>query len=378
MPPQTVNPIFSILMNKAPIFIGAISIATLAFYFQIDAFDLGIWTLDYSQGFIKRGLAGSIMSGALDTPYTIDSLRTAFASIYLILAIVLFQFLRSSTITPLLALTFFSSGFMIQQIGYTSAKLDGILLTITVCGLTLISHTSVSKSLAGIIALIIPALLIHEAAALLVVPILVIAMHIKETQLRTPPIHALVLLTVSVITFFTILSINSTSAISQSELIQSSQAKIGSLTADNNAFLVNKLSVTDNINWAITRLLAPETPSRIMLNLIAGLPFITILTAFYHQLKSKVRYLGLSLFVVIGASAFMYILGIDFSRWNAWILTNTTLLILFSAQITKKNLQPPRGTVILSWIFLLWSGPFGVTVALPQRGSLIYAIANIF
>ena len=360
------------------IYASAILIAYLAFNLKFNDFDLGVWTFDYSHGFIKRGMAGEILSTIIEKPYSNHDLANVFIFIYSIFAILLFYFLNLGALTKSTALALFASGFMIQQIGYTVEKLDAILLVISLAGLVVIHKLDIRYSMPVCTLLITTALLIHEASAMLVVPLIVSIFFIKERASNNFPTMSGILLIISIFSFSTIYYLHGLTDVSQTILTEMGKAKIPTLTDDNLAFKIYNLSLIDNMNWALERLHDPKTLTRTLLNIAAGLPFILLFVSFYLQLKDKSSWFWLPFIMVIGASACMYLLGIDFSRWNAWIMMNTTLFLTASALILSCKLKTSRYIIIAAWIFLLWSGPFGITISLPQRNSLIQSFIDIF
>lgn len=357
--------------------IVAIIVSFLAINTEIDAFDLGVWALDYQNGFIKRGLAGSIIGSILNIPYEISSLTLIFICIYLITAAIVLAFLISKNISRSAAFVIFSSGFLIQQLGSTIGKFDPLLISLTIISLNIILISQKTTSLIPILLISIIAMLIHEGAALLCIPLIFCSLIVKSLHQRRGMLEPFLYVVISATVFSIILVANSRSAISGAEYIAMGQLKIPGLEADNDAFRLFKLSLTDNIHWAISKLKDPVTPSRIALTFIAGLPFIFILINYYRQLQKIIPYLWLPVAITISASSSLYLLGIDFSRWNAWILTNTFLILLVSAKVTETKLITPKYLVAIGFLVLLWSGPFGVTVALPERGNLLKALIDL-
>jgi hypothetical protein len=350
-------------------------IAFLAINPEPDAFDLGLWTLDYQHGFIKRGMPGSVLDFFLNTPYQKDTLIAIFSCTHIITSILIFIFIKKQT-DNITCIVIFSSGFLIQQLGYTTGKFDTLLIAIAIATLISLEKSASFLHLILTTALSALALLIHEGAALLTIPLIFSAFIIRSLYNNENILKPLVFLFITTIIFILVTIANKGSGISQSTLIEMGQRKLPELQTSNNAFRIFELSLKDNILWAISRLKDPATPSRFVLTLLAALPFIGILISFYMQLKEKIPALWIPIVITTGASASLYILGIDFSRWNAWIMTNTLFLIIFAARLTKTNVKTPKYLIISGILFLLWSGPFGVTVALPERGNFLHAIAG--
>ena len=355
-----------------PVLIVLVLIVGISAYAgRVIDFNYALWAVDYSHGFVRRGLGGEILGWFLSPPYPLAILDLLAAAAFVILALLIgWFFLSRRSFSVEAATVILGSGFFLQQLGYDQGKFDVWLLFLLVVALALIQirRPLVTLLLLGAVTTI--ALLMHEGAALIVVPSIVAALWIQPLSVKarlqlTGSYFALALAIFSAVYIF------GSSDMPAEQRYLEAVSLMPFLTPDNDVFNIAVRTLSGNVDWALERLEGENTPSRMMLNLAASLPFLLLLGISLLQLwpvsRASVAGAGLVMISMLP----LYVLGIDFYRWNALILTLVFVYLAYAGHLLGVRFRIPPSILIGCCLFSLWSGPFGVTLALPERGFLV-------
>jgi hypothetical protein len=298
-----------------------------------------------------------------------------FCFLLFVFASLLF-FISFGSFPPFTLFVILSSGFYFQQYAYDLGKLDVIILMMVMIGLKIINPDRMKTTLVLIFFITTVALLIHEVSALLLVPIFLAGIWVQplERVIRFKLVSAYFLYS---ILMFTVVYIAGSSTVEASVRYQSSSTLMPFLTADNDVFNIAGRSFYDNFSWAMGRLMEEKTGSRVLLNLVACFPFLIILGSMIRELmKLKVSVVEVVV-LVSGSVLFLYFLGVDFYRWNALLMSLLFILLAYVGGVVKITYSVPLWLVWIALVFSLWSGPLGISVALPSRFFLFSGLEGI-
>ena len=340
-------------------------------------FNFALWSIDYSQGFVRRGLAGEVVGGLFEVPLSKETMEAIFLFCFLLFVFAsLLFFISFGSFPPFTLFVILSSGFYFQQYAYDLGKLDVIILMMVMIGLKIINPDRMKTTLVLIFFITTVALLIHEVSALLLVPIFLAGIWVQplERVIRFKLVSAYFLYS---ILMFTVVYIAGSSTVEASVRYQSSSTLMPFLTADNDVFNIAGRSFYDNFSWAMGRLMEEKTGSRVLLNLVACFPFLIILGSMIRELmKLKVSVVEVVV-LVSGSVLFLYFLGVDFYRWNAVLMSLLFILLAYVGGVVKITYSVPLWLVWIALVFSHWSGPLGISVALPSRFFLFSGLEGI-
>lgn len=363
------------LLLLATLLISVLSISG----FQIDEWRATHWLMSYEFEFVKRGFLGELLGNLGVINPTLELLTTLSLSIYFVLFLSLIYFFYSSfREIPFLAFIFICAGFCIQQFGYDAGRFDQPILILTIISLiTLIKFDITWLTLGAITLLSCVSLLIHEGSALIAIPLVFSALAIKTLEEEKPLAYGITYLFVCVMAFGLISINGGLTSISSGIWMEHLQTKAQGFEVDFNSGIVPFSSLPDNIKMTLDRLFQNQSISRFALVTFVSIPYVVLITKlisgfeFKHVLSKYLCYLpALSILP-------LFALGLDFYRWVAIILLNLSLLIAFNFTYTKNNYRPKKLLSSLLVLFLLYSGPYGISTALVERGMVFKQIQSL-
>ncbi len=332
-----------------------------------------LWLNNYSDGYVKRGLTGEILStfflhnaGSLVVIHTVMKLVLALLSFGLI------ALLLRLTSNHWLIVSVLLSGFSLQQLAYDVGRFDQINYLLAVFGIFVLIQNKLSDWIKFFVlqALLVVMLLIHEASLLMIMPLLSISLYFFTSDSSKKILLPTIIVTISAIIFASLLL--NTNPLVESDLAKTVEQRAVDFEIDDGALNVQTTSLSENIQMTLERLKSKKTRSRFLRLFLVTIPFILVLRIWYKQLRSvlskKEEYL---LFIPALAMLPLFIVGIDFYRWLSMMLLNTTLLFLLVSHQRKVELDAPPKYFIAMIIAGIYSGPFGVSTGMPERLVLI-------
>ncbi len=337
---------------------------------RVNDFNFALWSVDYSFGFVRRGLFGELMGWFFTPPYSPDILSHLFAFFFLGFGVLsAWYFWKSSSVSKLTAFVILCGGFYLQQFGYDQGKFDIFLLSLFIINILVVDKYHGLKRVLILLAITTLALTMHEGAALLLVPGTLALLFIQREESRQK-YKSIAMYWITSVVIFAVVYVAGSSDLTPAERYHYASGLMPFLTADNDVFNIAGRTLAENMSWALGRFSEPKTISRMLLNFVAVFPYIVLLSLMVRALwrTSKESVIGLAL--IIASVIPMYLLGIDFYRWNAFLFTLSFIFVVYAGSLHKVEYRVPLPLLTIALVFALWSGPLGVSTALPQRGFL--------
>lgn len=339
------------------------------------------WLMSYDLEFIKRGAAGSVFNIFVNTPISIWNITIAAYSIYFLLSICLALYVVPVFKNDILLITLLlSSGFAVQQLGYDIGRFDQIALLSTLLTLKL---SPLSKNYPFIITFLLIflsaiSMLIHEASALLAVPLTFSALSISTIKNKASYVYPSIYLISSICIFASIVLVGSpvTSAENWIDTLQNK----ADFEINLNSAAVTHNSLKDNILISLERLTTLKTLNRMLLVILFSTIYIyAIYRIFQKQLASESRAVSFLALLPIAATIPLYFLGLDYYRWIALAMLNTLLILSYLRHVTEApSIQLSKRALFLLVMFTLYTGPLGISTALPERLLFFHSINSLF
>lgn len=332
------------------------------------------WLMSYEFDFIKRGMIGSVTQYIFPIPISLEQISLLSYSIYFILSISLIAYILPAFKNDIFFITLLlASGFSLQQLGYDIGRHDQVVLLITLLSLKLI--TTYKRKLFTLTAFLITlsalSMVIHEASALISVPLVFSALTISAFKLKQGYAPAFFYLTSSIIIFIIIIILGAPSVSAESwvSFLQQRSA----FEVNLNAAAVTHNSLKDNITISMARLISNETANRIALVLFFSIAyFYAIYKIIKIQLCNEQKIIHFFTLLPAIATLPLFILGLDYYRWIAIAMLNTLLLLTFIRYTTDaKPINLPKKALYILALFTLYTGPLGISIALPERLMLL-------
>ena len=378
-------------MNKLPLIyrsfllvMFAIVVAFLSIQSPIDPAMATLWVIDYQDEFLKRALAGEILqhvTGAIYHLATINLIvKGAIYSFAVTFALFVARFYRNNMAV---AIGLLLSAFAIQQFGYDVGRFDPINQLITIVILFVISISRSWMAVFIAISLSIFMLMVHEAAALLNIPVVFVALCFlacrDDVSLRLSLQPALVYLLVCLVAFALVIAFGGFDKHTPEQWQAYILAKPADFTLDPAALGVQGASLQHSVSMSVERLFSASTLGRLLRALLVSGATLILMTKSYKVVvlqypKAIARLIWLPILAIVP----MFFLGIDFYRWISAMQLGYFLLL--GVILYHRHLKLEVGNKLLFvWILLsLYSGPFGVTVALPDRWRLPESFIKLF
>ncbi|OUS41566.1 hypothetical protein A9R00_00290 [Oleispira antarctica] len=373
------------LMNIKSIYISSallILVTILSTQFElVEDWKATHWVMSYDLEFIKRGAIGSITSDLFTLPISLEQISLAAYCVYFLLSIFLILYVVPAFKDDLPLITLLlSSGFALQQLGYDIGRFDHIVLLLTLVTLKIAPLCKNNPALVTILLILLSALsmLVHEAAALIAIPLTFSALSISIIKNEKSYLCPSVYLASSICIFFAIIIMGSPIT-SPEQWVAFLQSKADFVINLNSAAVTHN-SLQDNILISFERLITTKTANRMLLVFIFSSAYIYIIyRIFQKQLINENRSIAFLTLLPIMATIPLFFLGLDYYRWIALAMLNTLLILTFLRHMTeKKPINASRKTLFILATFTLYAGPLGISIALPDRLMLFRSIHSLF
>jgi len=338
------------------------------------------WALTYDLGFIKRGLTGSVFQGVISSDIiSIEGITIAAYVIYFVLAGLLATYIVSAfRQDTFLATLLVCSGFALQQLGQDIGRFDQIVLILTLLSIIAIPKLSTTLIIVVTTTTALLSLLIHEGSALISIPVVFSALTIYCITYQKSLSIPIIYIVISMAIFFSIIIAGNAATIEQTQWFSYLQEKT--------SFNINMVSagvpftqLQSNVEYSLERLLTIKTGKRMALLLLFCTPYLIILYALIKtHSQGRPTSIRLLLLLPLLSTTPLYFLGVDYFRWVAIAMLNTLLIVVFFRHISH---APAINLGIKSKIVLaitaLYTGPLGITVALPDRALLLKTVVDL-
>lgn len=358
-----------------------VAILSTGFLANIDEWRATHWLIDYKFEFTKRGLLGSLLYTA--SPHGIHIQLITYVSylIYTLLFILLSYFIFSSLKTlPAVAGIILCSGFAIQQLGYDIGRFDQPILILTIISLMLLSNRRLSGTqYLSVLLLSLFSMVIHEGSALISIPLIFSALMVRSLELdksfRLPAIYITTCISVFILVSITGGLANTT----ESTWIQHLQSKAIDFQVNLFSGGVPFNDLKANITLTIERLLTAATLSRFSLIALVSIPFVLLFMSIARGIKFSNSLTKYVLLLPTISILPLFALGIDFYRWVAIGMLNTALILAFAIRANiPVSIEISNKLLFACVVTLIYSGPYGISIALVNRGMLMEKILSFF
>jgi hypothetical protein len=373
------------LMPVKPIYISSallIFVAILSTQFTlIDDWKATHWLMSYDLEFIKRGAIGSVVNYLFTLPISLEQISIAAYSVYFLLSIFLVLYIipafkKDITLVTLLL----SSGFALQQLGHDIGRFDQVVLLLTLTTLKLAPSCKTNPVLITLLLIILSALsmVVHEASALIAIPLTFSALSISTVKNRRNYLYPAAYVVSSICLFFAIIIIGSP-VTSPEQWINFLQSK-ANFEINLNSAAVTHNSLKDNILISLERLISMKTANRMFLVFIFSIAYIYVIyRVFQKQLANENRIITFLSVLPVLATVPLYVLGLDYYRWIALAMLNTLLILTYLRYETDaKPINLSRKYLLTLATFTLYTGPLGISIALPERLMFFKSIQSLF
>lgn len=346
----------------------------------VDSWTASLWVIDYPNEFIKRGLIGEAL-WRFNSPLAlsiaqIDNIARvvlyALVGVFTTLAIAVYKS------KPLLLSCLLLASFSLQQWVYDLGRFDQINYLLLFAGLVAIFYCRLRVlSFLFITLITVLMLLIHEASALLQVPLLVSAMLMKTYAQGHSYKLPVAYFVIAIGVFFLVIFFGGLQLQEYHHWRNFMEQKPLDFVLHDNAMQVLNGGIVDNIRSTLERLLSEKTGSRFLRLIILSVPAIILSAAIFKQIWADSPVFGVLLVLPVIAVLPLFILGIDFYRWYACLLVNFFVISGFYFFLKPLQLQQLSLNKICLWSFIIisiYTGPFGISVAMPDRLMIIESL----
>ena len=364
--------------NKSRTFFLLVTLVVVicSFYGRVNDFNYALWSIDYYFGFVRRGLGGEVLGFVFPEPYSQETLKLSFSLMFLVFCSgVLYFFSRNRVFSVSALAVVVCSGFFFQQFGYDQGKFDIYIVFLLMASLLSVDPVRPLFSFVLVSVFTGVALLIHEASAFIMVPGVMAALLIQSAEVKKNLVVVVAYWFVSVV-LFSIIYLFGAESVSFDVRFDRSHSLMPFLRDDNDVFKIAGRSMQDNISMTLLKWQDGRVVSRMLLNLVASLPFIAMLYLVVKQMWRVSRLSVFGLMLVVFSVLPLHLLGIDFYRWNALMFTLAFIYVAYAGRVNSVFYQFPAWLLVTALIFSLWSGPFGVSTSLPVRGFLLSFFAR--
>lgn len=348
--------------------------AVFIFAKPISAWTSSLWVVDYPNEFIKRGLLGEFLQISSKSYFFSKAGINIFCqSTLLVLSVLLSSyFYQAFDKQKLLLLAVLVSGFSIQQFIFDVGRFDQVNFILTLLVLYFISVMKDRSVLIVVAASVFSAvmLLIHEAAIFINIPLILGALFLTLEPTNKNKLLLSIYALVCILIMLCIALFGMLNMISYSSWLALMHARPIDFAIDLNAmeFLNNTLS--NNVQITLDRLLDKKTFSRFLRLLLLSVPTFFVIHNLFASLRGSLGLRAHLLWLPMVSILPLFILGIDFYRWLAILQLNFFILLAFSLYSTaglKDHIQVNKVAVIFMIVVGLYTGPFGISVAMPER-----------
>lgn len=320
----------------------------------------GAWALtqsqlDYSHGFLKRGLPGTVLD-----LFGIHHRRSLTVVFFLELAVflaVLIMLVRRSALEErfgsLVVAAIFAGSYAVTYLTHLVGYTD--ILNCTLAMLLLVVRGALRRFLLALV-LVPVAMLIHESFLFLFLPVVllsfvldVVAAPPGRERARIAMGTALLLLLAVGITLSTSLKPNLTAA--QTRQFQAEVAARVDFPLEPGVFALLDHSVAQDMRYMVIAVRVPHWWNQLSVSIACLLPLLLVLLHFQRRLlreravlpdAAARRWLRLAVMAAVFAPLLMHLVAWDAARWNVLcILAAFLVLVVLSRQL-------PRGAMALS------------------------------
>ena len=335
---------------------------------SISEWTASLWVIDYPGEFIKRGLIGALLNTAFaEGTISLASINLfANAVLFLLSALLALYFSLAFIRKPVLILVSLLAGFSLQQYIYDVGRFDQINLLITVILLLLLNYKMNALNFMASVVLSACMLLIHEASVLINVPLIFASLLIKQPK---QPYWAGTYLVLLVAAFLCVVYWGALDHLDYPDWMGLITSKKLGFGIDHNAISVVGNSTSYNLSLAFDRLSSPHTYGRFLRVMLVLIPFFILFRQCRSMLSLSLGGRSNLIFLPVLACFPLFFLGIDFYRWIAAILMGCLLLVGFCMMQKDVEFIPNRignKTLFAAVVFSVYSGPLGISVALPE------------
>lgn len=333
------------------------------------------YCFNYQEGFIKRGLVGQLNYSLFGSDYcNYTTLFTMHVSILLVfLGLMLWWFwhvirlAEQKLALTLLASLFLASPAMVMHV-HAIGYFEQIILILLMAQLLLWPYLTASIRVVTAIAMVVIAILVHEATIFLVVPVLCLRFISAQKKFLLPVISIVVV------------AAGMTYVVSEYGILPEERWKNleGFVSGMANfrlcypAFWVLKANFTKNHSSIVNDWMT-KYQKEFIACFVMIVPFL--IATFWYALRringAKYQKIGFMGLLVTGslAPSLLATGAWDFNRWAAWCATNAILGLLIFAE--DKHLRTPaqplwKGRDIVNALAFCWLFYFGFSHALPM------------
>lgn len=336
-----------------------------------------LWLVNYDLEFIKRGLIGSLLQFLNPEYFTQFNIIHSCSNITLYVLTLLFSIFVYSYYKKqgfLLSLCLLLAGFSLQQFAYDQGRLDQINYILLFISLFLLrkNHSNLILFVVTLISCLM--LFITETSALIQIPVIFSALlfsrYPRENKI---PIDIGFYVVAVAITFLFILIYGGLNVVDFDTWLLDLK-KIAGFMPDPHAAEIIHRSLIDNLSYALNRLENPKMVSRFSMIFGVSLGAIMVMIKSWQQVRAHGdSYFVFLLWLPVFSGIPLFFLGIDFFRWIACIFLNYFIVLGFYLNCANSSFKMNiHSGWLYFWLLMsLYSGPFGVTLALPERMQLL-------
>lgn len=375
------RPVGKLLWFCACIVVSFIAI-TPQFLDEVSAWYASFWLFDYQSGFIKRGFIGQIVSVTCPVECAnLGFIQNASYGILFVLAFILalFVFLVFNQYR-LFGIGFLLAGFSLQQFAFDVGRHDQInyiLLFISIFFALFLKNRAVMFVL--LMSCTILMLLIHEASIFMQVPVLlsVLLLGLARGDFGLGSLKNLMFFVCTiVIFFFTILFLGNINETQKAELNEQALSRAGTFKSSElylvtKALDINSRSIVDNVKMTMDVILKPKMISRLLMILGVSLPFLAVFIIAFRQIDSRQKTEVIALLLPVLCMLPLFVVAYDWFRWIAMMMFNYMLVLGLILHKRHMKLELGSGWYYSMLLFSVYSGPYGITIALPERRQIL-------
>lgn len=324
------------------------------------------WLITYEHEFVKRGLPGQILAYFKYDNISKTDITDIASVIYLLLVFLLgilfYSAFRNKIILPLVILL---SGFSVQQFFNDLGRFDQINYILLIVSFFIWNRFKESGFIT-ITFLSSIMLFVHEASALLVIPIFVSFLCVLVLESKCDKSFLVKYIAVVVTAFIGVFLNGSDGSWTRDDYFGLFKSRNPDFYIERDVIDILFYSLKDNMAYTWGYLYRFETIKSIALLALVSSPYLWL---FYRLVKSlEIKNIGLFLIPVISILP-MFFIGKDFSRWYASILFNIFILCAFLSVELYKGVNVSRvsyvllgACIVVSYLF----GSYGIVNALPE------------
>ena len=340
------------------------------------------WLFTYEFGFIKRGLAGTLLSPV----FSLESFQD-LVTLSLVVSVITFTAFVSWIFSPVwraglppylclwLILALLHSGSL-QNFGFDLLRFDQLILWILFAVLAVTARAGPHMSTAAVGVLGGVSLLIHEAALFTAVPVMLGALLVRISMTSPGSGRKRVVGLGVLFTGLTwLIGVFGRLPMTSEEYFAHLQARV-QFDVEPLSVAVLTRSLGENVEMALDHLTLGIVWEGHLLLAVLMLPTAIVVFGLWRDVANRLdpplpRSIGVLFLAVFGPLA-LYGLGHDFFRW--WALTTVNAFVVLSwlcrirpdcGQVIEQGIRSRRGWVITAIVLSILLGPMGVYMGFP-------------